>query len=231
MSGVMSKIWTAIRGGAREAGESIVDANGIRIFEQEIRDAQGNIAKAKSSLTEVMARKMQSARKLNQLNEQIKEHEGYATQALNKGDESLAMEVAQKISDFEQQRNEQQTIVAQLESQIDQLKKHVQAAEKTIADHERELAIVKTTESVQKATIQVTDNLSANNSGLTSARQSLERIKKRQTMRQDKMEAGDILSAELAGSDLTSKLKAAGITEGDSNANAVLARLKAAKGA
>jgi len=230
MSGVMSKIWTAIRGGAREAGESIVDANGIRIFEQEIRDAQGNIAKAKSSLTEVMARKMQSSRKLNQLNEQISEHEGYATQALNKGDESLAMEVAQKIADFEQQRNEQKTIVVRLESQIDQLKKHVQAAEKTIADHERELAIVKTTESVQKATIQVTDNLSANNSGLTSARQSLERIKKRQDMRQDKMEAGDILSAELAGSDLTAKLKAAGITEGESNASAVLARLKAGKG-
>ena len=208
-----------------------MDANGIRIFEQEIREARDNIAKAKSSLTDVMANKMQASRKLNQLNEQIREHEGYATQALNKGDEALALEVAQKIADFESQKTDQQTIVARLESQIDQLKKHVQAAEKTIADHERELSIVKTTESVQRATVQVTDNISANNSSLTSARSSLERIKKRQQMTQDKMEAGDVLSAELAGSDLEAKLKAAGITEEKSDASAVLARLKAAKGA
>lgn len=221
MSGVMSKIWTAIRGGAREVGESVVDANGIRIFEQEIRDAKDSIAKAKSSLTEVMANKMQSARKVNQLREQIREHEGYVAQALNKGDEALAMEIAQKIADFEPQLVDQQTIVARLESQIDQLKKHVQNAEKTIADHERELAIVKTTESVQKATVQVTDNISANNSGLTSARSSLERIKKRQQMTQDKMEAGDVLSAELSGSDLDAKLKAAGITDKKSDASEI----------
>ena len=36
---VFKKIMTALRGGAREAGEAIVDANGIRIFEQEIKDA------------------------------------------------------------------------------------------------------------------------------------------------------------------------------------------------
>ncbi len=121
MSGVMSKIWTAIRGGAREVGESVVDANGIRIFEQEIRDAKDNIAKAKSSLTEVMANKMQASRKLNQLNQQISEHEGYVNQALNKGDEALALEIAEKIAEYESQKGEQQTIVARLESQIDQL--------------------------------------------------------------------------------------------------------------
>ena len=33
---ILKKLFTAVRGGAREAGEAIVDANGIRIFEQEI---------------------------------------------------------------------------------------------------------------------------------------------------------------------------------------------------
>ena len=36
MSGVLNKIWTALRGGVREMGDAIVDSNGIRIFEQEI---------------------------------------------------------------------------------------------------------------------------------------------------------------------------------------------------
>jgi phage shock protein A len=35
---ILKKIFTAIRGGAREVGESIVDANSVRIFEQEIKD-------------------------------------------------------------------------------------------------------------------------------------------------------------------------------------------------
>ena len=37
---VLNKVFTAIRGGAREVGESIVDANSVRIFEQEIKDAE-----------------------------------------------------------------------------------------------------------------------------------------------------------------------------------------------
>ena len=33
---ILKKIATAFRGGAREIGELVVDANGTRIFEQEI---------------------------------------------------------------------------------------------------------------------------------------------------------------------------------------------------
>lgn len=43
---VLSKIFTAIRGGAREAGEAIVDANAVRIFEQEIADSKNHIKKS-----------------------------------------------------------------------------------------------------------------------------------------------------------------------------------------
>ena len=44
---ILKKIATAFRGGAREVGELIVDANGTRIFEQEIKDAQDHMHKAK----------------------------------------------------------------------------------------------------------------------------------------------------------------------------------------
>ena len=48
---IFNKIFTALRGGASEIGETIIDANGIRIFEQEIRDSEKNIHEAKISLT------------------------------------------------------------------------------------------------------------------------------------------------------------------------------------
>ncbi len=231
MSNVFDKLWTAFRGGVREIGDAIVDSNGIRIFEQEIKDAQDNIAIAKKSLTEVMARKMQAARKVDELAKSITQNEAYAEKALEQNNEALALEVAGKIADMENDRNEQSGIVARLDGQIEQLKAHIKKAEKLIADHERELALVRTTESVQKATEQVVENVAANNSALNSARESLERIKKRQEMKQDRMVAGDMLAAELGDGGLDSKLEAAGIKGTKADASAVLARIKASKNA
>ena len=96
MSGVFTKLWTALRGGVREIGDAVVDANGVLIFEQEIKDAEADIASAKKNLTEVMARRMQADRKVTELTEAITEHEGYAEKALEKSDEALALEVATK---------------------------------------------------------------------------------------------------------------------------------------
>lgn len=229
MSNVFDKLWTALRGGVREIGDAIVDANGIRIFEQEIKDAEANIASAKKSLTEVMARKMQAARKVDELSQSIAQNEGFAEKALEQNNEALALEVAGKIATMENDRNEQATIVARLDAQIEQLKNHIKKAEKLIADHERELALVRTTESVQKATEQVVENVAAHNSTLNSARESLERIKKRQEMKQDRLAAGDILAAELGDGGLDAKLEAAGIKGAKADASAVLARIKAGK--
>lgn len=119
-----------------------------------------------------MARKMQAARKVDELAQAIRQNEGYAEKALEQNNEALALDVAGKIAQMENDRNEQLGIVTRLEGQIEQLKTHIKNAEKLIADHERELALVRTTESVQKATEQVVENVAANNSALNSARDS-----------------------------------------------------------
>ena len=226
---VLNKIWTALRGGVREMGDAIVDSNGIRIFEQEIIDAKNSIQQAKTNLTEVMARKMQAERKVSKLVEDIRTHEGYASKALDQGDEALALDVAGKIATFEADKQEQDAIVARLTGQVEQLKAHIKKAEKLIADHERELSIVRTTESVQKATEQVVENVAANNSSLNTARESLERIKARQEMKQDQLEAGELLDKEFAGNDLDNKLEEAGIKGEAASAADILARIKAGK--
>ncbi|MCG8668696.1 MAG: PspA/IM30 family protein [Pseudomonadales bacterium] len=229
MSGVFNKLWTALRGGVREIGDAVVDANGVRIFEQEIEDARANISDAKRSLTEVMANKMQAERRVKELVDAISEHEAFAVKALEKTDEGLALEVAEKIAKFETEKSEQDAIVQRLDRQVDALKNNIKNAEKLIADHERELSIVKTTESVQKATEQVVENIASNNSTLNSARDSLDRIKKRQQMRQDQMEAGEVLEKEFSGNDLDTKLEEAGIKGGKVDAEAILARIKSKK--
>lgn len=227
---ILSKLFTAIKGGAREVGESIVDANGVRIFEQEIADAQNALQSAKKNLTEVMAKEMQTKRKVKAIDDSIAEHEGFAGQALEKGDEALALEIAEKIAQFENDKVELDEVLATYSSSVAQLKSQVKEAEKTIKENQRQLSMVKTTESVQKATMAVNDTLSTNSNSMSSAKASLERIKQRQADRADQLAASKELDNEANGGDLKAKMAAAGIGESKSKGDDVLARLKAKKG-
>ena len=224
---IFKKIITAIRGGTREAGEAIVDANSTRIFEQEIKDAEKHTLKAKRDLTEVMAKQMQAARELAQLQASIKEHEGYAIQALNQGNESLAMEVAEKIGELEKEAADQQQANESYLKSADRLKDLIKKSERQLTDYKRQLSMVKTTESVQKATSAITDNFTQSNSKLLNAKDSLERIKQKQAMFDDKLKAAEQLDAENNDSSLQSKLQEAGIGAQQSSAQSILDRLKA----
>lgn len=224
--GIFSKIVTAIRGGAREVGEAIVDANSTRIFEQEIKDAEAHIAKAKQDLTGVMAKKMQAGREVERLKKEISEHEGYAAQALQKGDESLALEVAQKIASLEQEMATQQAACDSFSQHADRLKNLVKKTEQQLAEYNRQLTMVKTTESVHKATSAITENFTSGNSKLLNAKASLERIQQRQADFEDRMKAGEELEDEMSDKSLEEKLKAAGIGESGNSAQSVLDRIK-----
>jgi len=227
---VLSKIFTAIRGGAREAGEAIVDVNAVRIFEQEIVDSKNHIKKAKDSLTSVMAEKMQAARKVDAIANDISENEGYATKALDKGDENLAVEVAEKIAGLEVEQAEHQQIHDNCAAHINKLKDQIQAAERQISENERQLNMIKTTESVHKATSAISENFASSGSKVINAKESLERIKKRQQMREDKLKAAQELNTDNFDKSLQDKLKNAGIMDdASSSASAVLERLKAKK--
>ncbi|WP_022939848.1 PspA/IM30 family protein [Psychromonas hadalis] len=224
---IFKKIITAVRGGAREAGEAIVDANSTRIFEQEIRDSEKHITIAKRDLTEVMAKQMQAARELAQLQTSIKEHEGYALQALEKGNEALAIEVAEKIGELEANATDQQQANESYLKSADRLKELIKKSERQLTDYKRQLSMVKTTESVQKATSAITDNFTASNSKLLNAKDSLERIKQKQAMFDDKLKAAEQLEAENDDSSLKAKLQEAGIGAQQSSAQSILDRLKA----
>ena len=224
---IFKKIMTAVRGGASEAGEAIIDANATRIFEQEIRDAENHLTKAKRDLTGVVAEQMAAQRDVERLNREISEHEGYAGQALEKGDEALALAVAEKIATLESELATQQQALASYTGNADRLKELVKKSERQVAEHKRQLSMVKTTESVQKATSAITDNFSSSNSKLLSAKDSLERIKAKQQKFDDKMKAAEMLESEDSDVSLAAQLKAAGIGAQDSSANSVLDRIKA----
>lgn len=224
---ILNKIFTAIRGGAREAGEAVVDANSIRIFEQEIQDAEEQLNKAKRDLTEVKAKEMQAARKVESLQEDVSKHETYAAQALEKGDEALAQQIAEKIAELQDELEIQKQAQSKFAQHVKRLKGMIKKTNKSLQDMKRQHSMVKTTESVQKATSAITDNYASSSSSLLSAKDSLDRIQQRQQDHEDRMAAGEELQDDFEGGNLEQRLKDAGIAEDSNKTNDILERIKA----
>lgn len=224
---VIKKVVTLLRGSAREIAENVIDANATRIYEQEIIDAKQSIQDARSSLTEVMAKEMQTARAVTRLEGEVAHYEGLALEALNKAEETLAEEVAGKIAALEMELDEQRKALQSFTTQVCKLKELIKSAEAKIREHEREIAIAKTTESVYKATQSISDNIGNSGSRLTSARESLERIKQRHEDLADRMQATEQLDRELGEKALAMKLAAAGIGQDADRQRKVMERIRA----
>lgn len=226
---VLGKILTLVRGSAREIGESVVDANATRIYEQEIIDARNAILKARNDLTGVMAKEMQSAREIERIRKEIARLEGLALEALEKGREDLAEEVAGKIAATEAELDEQTRAHADYALQVGKLRDMISTAEAKVREHEREVAMARTTESVYKATRSISDSIVASGSKLSNAKDSLERIKRRHEEMADRLAAAETLDKETGTHALETKLADAGIGGDAERKRQVMARIRARK--
>lgn len=228
---VMKKVMTLLRGSVREIGETVVDANATRIYEQEILDAKHSIAQAKDDLAGVMAKEMQSARQIEKLQAEIERYEGLAVEALEKSQEALAEEVAGKVGGLEQELAEQTRAHAAYAVQVTRLKDLIKQAEARIREHEREIGVAKTTESVYRATRSISENIGQGGSKLMSARESLDRIKQRHEDLADRMTAAEQLNNEFGQGALEKKLAAAGVGDEARRQSEVMARIRARRAA
>lgn len=223
---IWAKMMTALRGGVNEAGEAVVDSQALRILDQEVRDASEELKQSKESLVAIIARQKVAEEKVAKLKSDVTEYESYALKALEKGDDTLAHEVAQKIADFENQLTSEQEAAIGFGENADKLKAAIKVAEANIKRLKQQVDTVKATDSVQRAQKTVADRHSGSNSKMRTAMDSLERIREKQSLNAAKMNAASELSAETSDSSLQEKLEQAGITSGEKRADDILARLK-----
>ena len=224
---VFSKILTMLRGDVRQIGQSIVDNNANTIYEQEIIEAKAHVATAKHDLTGVMAKQMQAEREIERLGSELRRYEDLAMEALHKKQAGLAEEVAAKVGDLEVALAEQNAARDEFASHILRVKDLIRNAEATLREHERELAMAKTTESVYRATATISQTMGESGSKLMSAKESLDRIKQRHQDTADRMQAAEALDGEFGNRALETRLAAAGIGEAAKRKAEVLARLEA----
>lgn len=226
---IWAKMMTALRGGVNEAGEAVVDSQALRILDQEVRDASQELKQSKDGLAEIIARQKLAEEKCKNLEAEVASHEQYVIQALEKDNEPLAHEIAQKIADFENQLMQEKMSADAYEKSANDLRTAIKQADSNLKRLKQQIDTVKANDSVQRAQVAVSERHSGSNSKMRTAMDSLERIKEKQALKSAQMAAAGELSEELSDVSLQQKLEEAGITSSSKSADDVLARIKAKK--
>lgn len=226
---IFSKLITLFRGSAYDAGAAVVDANALRILDQEIRDADNALARARDDLATLVAKRRMTEKELQNLKDQSVRYEGSARAALSKGDEALATEVAQRIAELEGEIALKTPQLGDMRSAEERMHQTIAQTQQKVENLRREIDVVKVNDSVQRAQAAVASRGGSATAALGSAADSLKRIKERQAVQDEKFRAAGELEDRRTGADLDAKLAAAGILAGHTSASDVLARLKAPK--
>lgn len=210
----LRRIWTALRGAVNEGTEAIADSQSIRILDQELREAKSELKACDENLTKIMAKRKLAENKVNSLQADIESYSTHAIAASEKGDESLAIECAERVAELEAQVQTEQGFLEGFLNSERSLKSNIAKAKGNVRRMEQQIDQIKATESVQKAQVAVSTRHMGANSKVKTALDSMERIKNKQQQRAAELEAAEELAADEGGSGLDAKLKAAGIQPG-----------------
>lgn len=222
---MLRKLSALFRGTAHDAAQGVVDANALKILDQEIRDADNAQGKARDDLAGLVARRRMAENELASFRDQIGKYESSARTALGQGKTDLAREVASRIAELEGEIATRGPMIEDMKAAEARLRTAIATTDQKIETLRREIDIVKVNESVQRAQTSVALNSAGAQSRIGSAADSLQRIKQRQAVQEEKLRANQELEDKRTGADLDAKLREAGILPGHSSADDVLARL------
>ncbi|MFT5421606.1 MAG: phage shock protein A [Candidatus Endobugula sp.] len=224
---ILKNILTAFRGGVSEAGEAIVDANALRILEQEIRDADTAIQNATVSLTELKAKEIAFSKELSSLHADIDDYMQKAKRALSQGNEGLAREIAEKIAELTATKNDTQEQQTDLSEHVTKIHRVIKKRKSEIEKNRTELKKAKNYDDLQKTQRAVAAAMPSNDSSAKRVNRALERVKQKQANVENQMSADQWLAELDSGADLDNKINAAGLGTTNSSADDILAKLKA----
>jgi phage shock protein A len=223
---IWNKLFTALRGGASEAGEAIVDHQALRILDQEIRDADTALANARRELVGIMAKHKLANDRVVQYDARIGDLEAKAVAAMKAERNDLAQEVAEVIAVQVNERDVEARQATEFGGYVEKMRKDITKAEARIKSLRQQVDVAKARESVQKAQVSASIAAGGANGKLETAVGTLNRLQAKQEQRSAEFEAQEQLADASNGTDLERKLKDAGIVPNEGSADAILARLR-----
>jgi len=221
---VWKKLFTAVKGTATEAAQSVVDSQAIKILDQEIREAKVELRKSDHARTQILAKCKLSQQKVAGFNKSIAEYEEHARRAIDT-DRALALDCAARVSELKNELETEQAYLDQFTSSEKKLAANIAQAKNNLRRLEQQVDMIKATESVQRAQVAVSSSHLGANSKMKTATESLSRIQEKQNLRSAELEAAEELAQDESTGDLEKRLASAGIKGGSSSADDELARI------
>lgn len=217
---LFKKFLTNARAGIRDNCDMRVDADSIRQLEEELGAIGAQLKQARAELATTLERETAEKAKVAEAEVEITALERETTYALDRGDETLAQGIAERIADIEDTVAEaigQRNLLVQ---QAENLREKIKRDERELTEFNRQMLMLRTTDCVQKITSAINDMLAADSARTFSATESLERIRKKQQEAAERLKAADAREEEFQANRLRAE-----------SVNAVLERIRAKRGA
>ena len=115
---MLNVLKTLFLGASARAEEQLTDHFAIDLIEQKIRESEGALSLAKSTLAALIIRQRNETQTLTRLETQIADLEARARQALTAGREDLAADAATAIANLENERTVRRDTLDQLANRV-----------------------------------------------------------------------------------------------------------------
>ena len=222
---IWGKLFTALRGGVNEAAETVADSQAMRILDQELRDADNSLRKARGDLAGMMATAKRIEKRIEENRAKEDRDIASARAAMDAGREDLARGLAERVATVRAELTRDEADLANMQQQQQVMLRTVKETEQRIAAMKREVEAVKATDSLQRAQKAIASSHAGVNSKLGNAVDSLGRIRDKQAQLAARLEVGEEMAAIESGADLDRQLLEAGIGGRITQADDILAEI------
>lgn len=224
---MLNVLKTLFRGASARAEEQLTDHFAIDLIEQKIRESDGALALAKSTLAALIIRQRNERSVLGRLDGQIADLEERARAALASGREDLAADAASAIADLENERSVRRQTLDQLDDRVARTQAAVEKANRRIIDLRQGMISARAVDAERRAQKSLNRSI-----GNTAAIREAEELIARVVNGPDPFAESEVLDeidAGLDGTAIRDRLGDAGFgSKTKVRADDVLARLKAA---
>lgn len=221
------RLMTLMRGQARRGGEAVLDANALALLDQQLFETEQGLIAARRDLSSLMAERKLQDRRRGELAGRMKQYEGYVSAALEKQDEALAMETAEKVAELEERHNQLSARIEELDGREQEFRRFIADAADNLRELRQQQAVARVSERITNSSRRLGDAGNGLSRRLEESRETLDRIQARQERARLEWEAGRELADETGNGSLEQRLERAGIIAGrEGRAREMVERLR-----
>jgi phage shock protein A len=203
---MLNKLFTLAKGLANRRTQSVLDGNALIILEQQIRDAEREIASAKKAVAVAIAHNEGEKRHHKTVEARIADLENRAVVALSRDDLKMATEAAEAIALLEGERSASETAQATFSEEIGRMRLILRQGENKLMELKRGQRIAEAADKAQRLRIVCDTSPNTGLSGLRDAEETLLRLRTRQKHIDDAGTAFENIEAETSPSRLAERM-------------------------